>query len=365
MENKSHTLVIAEAGVNHNGQIDLAHKLVETAAKAGADIVKFQTFSAARLVTRNAKKAAYQIANMQNDSGLKNDSQFDMLKSLELLPEQHRPLMETCAKNKIEFLSTPFDIEAARFLVHDLGLKLLKVSSGDLTNAQLLLEMARLQVPLILSTGMATMAEIEAALGVVAFGYLGASERPSKAAFQNAYSSDQGQKVLRERVTVLHCTTEYPAPLEDVNLSAMATIRSKFGLTTGYSDHTSGIVVSQAAVAMGASVIEKHFTLDRKLEGPDHKASLEPNELNDMIRGIREIEKSRGDGVKRPMPSEIPNIVVARKSLFAAQAVKAGEAWTSENLTAKRPGHGISAIDYWDWIGTKAKRDYQEDELIQ
>ena len=311
------TLIIAEAGVNHNGDEKLAFKLVDAAYNAGADIVKFQTFKASKLVTANAKQADYQITNTQ-----KIESQLSMLSRLELSFEFHIELVEYCKKIGIEFLSTAFDSESLRFLVNDLKLKKLKIPSGDLTNAPLVLEHAQTGCDLIVSTGMATLAEIETALGVIAFGYVSKlTEKPSIQAFENAYYSELGQKYLKEKVTILHCTTEYPAPLQDINLKAMDTIANAFKLPVGYSDHSAGITIPIAAVAREAKIIEKHFTLDRNMEGPDHKASLDPEQLKAMIEGIRNIELALGDGLKGPRPSEIKNKSIARKSLVAEQVI--------------------------------------------
>ena len=354
------TLIIAEAGVNHNGNEKLAFELIDAAYRAGADIVKFQTFKAKNLVTKKAKQADYQIVNTG-----KSESQFDMLTRLELSYEVHHELVGHCNKLGIEFLSTAFDSESLKFLVDDLGLKKLKIPSGEITNAPLVLEHARTGCDLIVSTGMASLSEIEAVLGVIAFGYTNQKKiEPSVNLFQEAYYSNIGQKVLKEKVTLLHCTTEYPAPLEDINLRAMETMANAFKLPVGYSDHSSGIIVSIAAVAREAVLIEKHFTLDKEMEGPDHKASLNPKELEDMISGIREVEKSLGNGLKGPRPSEIKNKAVARKSLVAAKYIKAGEVYSSGNLTIKRPGNGISPYFFWDMLGKVAPQDHAEGEVI-
>jgi N-acetylneuraminate synthase len=354
------TLVIAEAGVNHNGNERLAFKLVDAAHKAGADIVKFQTFKASKLVTASAKQADYQIANTQ-----KKESQLSMLSRLELSFEFHFKLVEYCNKLGIEFLSTAFDSDSLKFLVDDLKLKKLKIPSGDLTNAPLVLEHAKTGCDLIVSTGMATLAEIEMALGVIAFGYIAKeAEVPSIQAFENAYYSELGQATLKEKVTILHCTTEYPAPLQDINLKAMDTIANAFKLPVGYSDHSAGINIPIAAVAREAKIIEKHFTLDRKMEGPDHKASLEPEELKAMIEGIRGIELALGDGLKGPRPSEIKNKSVARKSIVAEKAINKGTAFSKDNVITKRPGTGVNPINYWALLGNLAKNDYQIGDLI-
>lgn len=353
-------LVIAEAGVNHNGQEDLAFELVTAAKKAGADIVKFQTFKAKKLVTATAEQCEYQI----NNTGIK-ETQLAMLSRLELSYEVHHKLVAQCNELGIEFLSTAFDSESLDFLVSELGLKKLKIPSGDLTNAPLVLEHAQTGCDLIVSTGMATLAEIETALGVIAFGYVAKkSEKPSIQAFEKAYYSELGQKMLKDKVTILHCTTEYPAPLQDINLKAMDTIANAFKLPIGYSDHSAGINVPIAAVALGAQIIEKHFTLDQNMQGPDHKASLEPKQLAEMIKGIRDIELALGNGLKGPRPSEIKNKSVARKSLIAEQVINQGTIFSQNNVTIKRPGLGKSPIHYWDLLGSEAKQDYQIGDLI-
>ncbi|TLS50577.1 N-acetylneuraminate synthase [Paenibacillus antri] len=352
------TYIIAEAGVNHNGSPDLALQLVDAAADAGADAVKFQTFSAEKLVTRSAPKAEYQKAATQGEA-----TQFEMLKKLELSPEMYPDLIERCKRRNIEFLSTPFDVGSLQFLV-ETGICRIKLSSGDATNARLLLAAARTGLPVIVSTGMADLSDIESALSVLAFGYI-STGAPGLAEFRRAYSSDKGQAALREHVTLLHCTTEYPAPLEEVNLRAMCTMRTAFGVPVGYSDHTQGITIPIAAVALGAEVIEKHFTLDRGMEGPDHKASLEPDELCVMVKAVRDTEASLGQSIKAPTVSEAKNRHIARKSLVAAREIAAGEPFSEENITEKRPGSGISPIYLWDVIGMPAKRAYRKDELIE
>jgi N,N'-diacetyllegionaminate synthase len=329
------TFIIAEAGVNHNGDIGLAKQLIDAAAEAGADLVKFQTFNANRLVTRTAKKADYQ--NKSTDS---KESQHEMLHRLELTVDMHKILIEHCATRNIGFFSTGFDIESIDLLV-SLGQDHFKIPSGEITNLPYLRHIGRLGKAVTLSTGMATMGEIEAAIEVL--------EKVGTA---------------RENITVLHCTTEYPTPMAEVNLRAMQSIHAAFGVKMGYSDHTSGIEVAIAAVALGAKVIEKHFTLDRNLPGPDQKASLEPQELKAMVTAIRNIEIALGDGVKRLTPSEARNKPVARKSLVASRAIKAGESFTAENITAKRPGTGISPMRWDEVIGRKSRRDFAIDELI-
>ncbi len=334
---KNHrTLIIAEAGVNHNGNIDMAKRLIEVAAEADADLVKFQTFSADRLVTSSAKKADYQ--NQTTDVG---ETQHAMLKKLELTCEMHEALVDHCRQHGITFFSTGFDTQSIDFLV-GLGIDRIKIPSGEITNLPYLRHIGGLGIPVILSTGMAIMGEIEAALNL-----LEAAGTP------------------RKRITVLHCNTEYPTPMRDVNLRAMANIGRAFGVAVGYSDHTPGIEVPIAAVALGATIIEKHFTINRNLPGPDHRASLEPSELKAMVRAIRNIEQALGDGIKRPSPSEFKNREVGRKSLVAARAIEINETFTPENITSKRPGTGISPMRWDEVIGRKAARKYAIDSMIK
>lgn len=352
------TLLIAEAGVNHNGSLDMAMAMVDAAAEAGADVIKFQTFRSEQVISRNAPKAAYQEKTTGAD-----ESQLEMVRRLELDEEAHKALASRCRKVGLEFLSTPFDLESLSLLQH-LGLDRLKISSGEITNGPLLLHAARTGLPILLSTGMAGLGDIETALGVLAFGYLDHGGSPGQEAFAAAYSSVEGQSVLRQKVTLLHCTTEYPAPLEDVNLRAMDTLREAFGLAAGYSDHTAGIVVSLAAVARGACVIEKHFTLDRTLPGPDHAASLLPAEFAALADGVRQIEKALGSPRKLVAASEAKNRPIARKSLVAACPITAGELFAEENITAKRPGNARSPMDFWSLLGRAATRAYRPDEAI-
>lgn len=351
--------IIAEAGVNHNGSLDMARQLVAAAAKAGADAVKFQTFKAERGISRMAPKAEYQLKTTSD-----GESQLSMVKKLELDEAAHRVLMEDCKKNGIHFLSTPFDLESVDLLVRKFNLPRLKIPSGELTHAQYLLKIARTGKPVIVSTGMCRLDEVGEALGILAFGYLEATQAPSLAACQRAYSSGPGRRVLREKVTLLHCTTEYPCPMNEVNLRAMNTLATTFGLPIGLSDHSQGIVAPIAAVAMGAVMIEKHFTLDRSLPGPDHKASLTPQELAEMVRSIRDVQLALGDGNKAPTASEFKNQAIARKSLVAATIISKGETFTESNVTAKRPGTGISPLRYWECLGKVARRDIMEDELL-
>ncbi|MCS6761544.1 MAG: N-acetylneuraminate synthase [Candidatus Devosia symbiotica] len=346
----SKTLIIAEAGVNHDGSIEKARELIEGAAVAGADMVKFQTFSANALATAAAPKATYQ--QRSTDIG---ESQLAMLKRLELPLEQHAGLKAFAEERGVTFLSTPFDSQSAQFLIN-LGLTTLKIGSGDMTNAPLLLEIARSGVKLILSTGMARLAEIEDALGVLAFGYSGLEEMPSRRAFAESWADPACYATMRGKVQMLHCTTEYPCPPEDANLSIMATLRSAFGLPVGFSDHCEGPAVSVAAVALGATVIEKHITLDRAALGPDHAASMEPDSFGEMVRQIRTVERALGDGRKVPRPSETPNIAVARKSLVASNDLAAGAIVQHSDVTCKRPGGGRAPIELWDVVGTTLQR---------
>jgi len=330
------TLIIAEAGVNHNGSLETAKQLVDVAAEAGADMVKFQTFSADQLVTTSACKAEYQ--NQTTDA---SESQHSMLRKLELSSEIHEELNAYCIQCGIQFFSTGFDTQSIDMLV-ELGIEQFKIPSGEITNLPYLRHIGNYVKPVILSTGMATLEEIEAALEI-----LETSGTP------------------RNLITVLHCNTAYPTSMVDVNLWAMISIREALGVAVGYSDHTLGIEVPIAAVAMGATVIEKHFTLDRNIPGPDHRASLEPNELKAMVQAIRNIEKALGDGIKRPSPSELKNKPIARKSLVAAIAIRAGECFNGTNLTVKRPGTGISPMRWDEIVGCSAKRDFEADELIE
>lgn len=326
--------IIAEAGVNHNGSLVLAKKLVDAAADAGADCVKFQTFVAKDIATKNAAKADYQ--KLQTDA---EESQYDMLKKLELSFDAFAELNAYCGSKNIEFMSTAFDFTSIDFLAN-LGIGIWKIPSGDITNLPYLIRIAKLNKPVILSTGMSTMEEIKDAIGVL---------------------KDYGAG----DVTVLHCTTEYPTPFGDVNLKAMQAIRKELGVRVGYSDHTKGIEVPIAAVALDALVIEKHLTLDTTMEGPDHKASLDPDEFKAMVTSIRNIELALGTGLKQPMESEKKNLAVARKSIIASKNISAGEVFTEDNITVKRPGNGISPMRWFEILGEIASRDFKEDELIE
>jgi len=341
-------LVIAEAGVNHNGDAAMAVKLIDAAAEAGADAVKFQTFSADEVAVPSAPKAAYQM-----ESTAAAESQLDMIRKLELDRDAHRDLLAHSRKRA-----------SLDFLVKDMKLDTLKIPSGEITNGPMLLAAGRSGCAIILSTGMATLDEIGRALGVLAFSMAGGRGEPTAEAFAAAFASPAGRDALARRVTLLHCTTAYPTPYADANLRAMATMRDAFGLAVGYSDHTPGIAVAAAAVALGARVIEKHFTLDRTLPGPDHKASLEPGELKAMIGQIRAVEDALGDGDKAPAPSERANMDIARKSLVTLKPVKAGEPFTTDNLGIKRPGGGVSPMEYWRWLGRPAPRDFPAGALV-
>jgi len=327
--------IIAEAGVNHNGSIELAYKLIDVAIESGANAIKFQTFKAENLVSKNAQKADYQ---KETTDAL--ESQFDMIKKLELNMETHKELIAYCQEKGIMFLSTPFDHESID-LLSDLGLKIFKVPSGEITNLPYLRHIGSLGKQVILSTGMSNLREIRDALNILI----------------NAGT-------FKSHITVLHANTMYPTPMEDVNLNAMLTIQAEFNIAVGYSDHTLGIEVDIAAVAMGASIIEKHFTLDKTMDGPDHKASLEPEDLKAMVSSIRNIEKALGGSEKKPSPSESANIEIVRKSIVASKSIKKGELFTEKNITTKRPGTGISPMEWDSILGKVAERDYQLDDLL-
>ncbi len=334
--NYKRTFIIAEAGVNHNGSLELAKKMIDAAVDAGSDAVKFQTFLADKVVCKSAQKADYQRQTTD-----RAESQYEMIKRLELDADAHRELIAYCRQKDIQFLSSPFDLESID-LLHNLGLETFKIPSGEITNLPYLRKIGILKKEIILSTGMADLGEIEAALDILVTA-----------------------GTTLNKIAVLHCNTEYPTPMQDVNLRAMLTIKAASpGIRVGYSDHTLGIEVPVAAVAMGASIIEKHFTLSKNMEGPDHKASLEPDELKAMVRAIHNIEKALGSEIKKPSPSELKNKPVARKSIVAARDIKEGEEFTEENLTTKRPGTGISPMRWDEVIGRKADRDYKVDELI-
>jgi N-acetylneuraminate synthase len=357
--NHNSCYIIAEAGVNHNGSIEMAKQLIDAAAASGADAVKFQTFRAEKVISKYASKAEY-----QKKMTAETESQLDMVKKLELDEDAHRILIEHCRLRNIEFLSTPFDFESVDLLTHKLGLPHIKIPSGEITNGPFLLHIAKTGKPVILSTGMSTLGEVETALGVLAFGYMPSSGKPSLEKFRDAFCSEAGREILEEKVILLHCTTEYPAPFDEVNLRAMSTMRTAFGLPVGLSDHTLGIAMPVAAVALGAAVIEKHFTMDRNLPGPDHKASLEPEELKMMVEAVRQVEKALGNSQKVPTFSELKNRDIARKSLVAAKPIHAGETFSASNLTMKRPGKGLSPMKYWELIGKESKKDYDVDVVI-
>ena len=355
----NHTVVIAEAGVNHNGSMDLALKLVDAAADAGADYVKFQTFKADKLATGRAPKAEYQKSTTDA-----SESQLEMLRKLELSVDDHRVLLAHCSQRRIKFMSSPFDSDSLDFLADDLKIDTIKIPSCEITNAAMLLHAARKNMPMIVSTGMASLDDIEQALGVTAFGLSGRTDAPCRKAFANAFADVSAQALLRNRITLLHCTTEYPAPLEDVHLRAMEFMRDRFGLSVGYSDHTPGIAVTVAAVALGATVIEKHLTLDRALPGPDHRASLEPSEFAELVAAVRAVERALGRAEKKCQPSEEKNKVIARKGLYAAQDIAIGEILTPEMIALQRPAKGRSAMDYWDVIGTHAQHAHKKGDAI-
>lgn len=325
--------IIAEAGVNHNGSVELAKKLIDAGAEAGVDAVKFQSFKAEKLVTKYASKAKY-----QQDTTGQQENQYDMLKKLELDYDKHKELMEYCNSKNVMFLSSPFDIESIE-LLNSLGLEVFKVPSGEIENTPYLKKIANLNKKVILSSGMCNLSDIEFALGILKSN--GTSE-----------------------ISVLHCNTEYPTPMSDVNLRAMNTIKDAFKVEVGYSDHTNGIEVSIAAVAMGATIIEKHFTLDKSMPGPDHKASLDPEELRSLVSAIRNIEQALGNGIKKPSISESKNIAIGRKSIVASREIKAGEVFTEENLTIKRPGTGVSPKMWEKVLGKTSRKNYEEDEMI-
>ncbi|WP_448563712.1 N-acetylneuraminate synthase [Thalassotalea ganghwensis] len=366
MENPNpRVVIIAEAGVNHNGDEALALKLVDEAKLAGADIVKFQTFKADSLVNKTAEQAQYQQQNTDSQQ-----TQYQLLKQLELPFESHARIKQYCDDNHIEYLSTAFDLPSLDFLVHTLALKRLKIPSGELTNLPFILAHALTGCDLIVSTGMATIAEVQLALSTIAYGYLARlgivelSCHPEQQDLINAFQHTSAKSILKGKVTLLHCTTEYPAPFDEVNLNVLHTFREQFDIPVGYSDHTQGIVIPIAAVAQHAVMIEKHFTLSRQMHGPDHQASIEPDELKAMIDNIRIVETAMGSGVKEPSPSELKNRAVARKSLVAKCAIEKGEQFSEDNLTIMRPGSGLGPEQYWQVLGKTAKRSFAEGDLI-
>ena len=354
--------IIGEAGVNHNGNLELAHELIDAAKDAGVDAVKFQTFVADSLVTLSAEKAEYQIG--LTDS---SESQHDMLKRLELTHAEFTTLRNYSEKKGISFLSTAFDNLSLDFLVNELSLQTLKIPSGEITNGPFLLNHALTGRNLIISTGMANMDEIKTALSIVAYGLINKSKSkyPSFKDFNNAFQSDEGQNLLKEKITLLHCTSQYPAPLKDINLLAMKHLEEEFGLPVGYSDHSKGIEVPIAAAAMGAQIIEKHFTLDCSMDGPDHLASLEPDKLKHMVSSIRSIEIALGNNTKNITSSELNNRDIVRKSIFAIQDIKQGEIISEFNIGIKRPGTGLSPNLYWEILGKPATRAFKVGEEIE
>lgn len=352
--------VIAEAGVNHNGDLDMAIQLVDAAVEAGADAVKFQTFTADTIASKAAPKARYQLST--TDAA---ESQLDMLARLELSKEAHHRLRTHCRQHGIDFLSSPFDVESLDFLVNDLGLDTVKLASGEISNGPLLFDAARSGKNLILSTGMCDLCDVEEALDLIAFGLVNENTPQTREHYRGSRLSMQAGALLLQRVTLLQCTSEYPAPVEAINLRAMRPLGEAFGLPVGLSDHSQGIVVPIAAAALGATVIEKHFTLDKGLPGPDHKASIEPDELRDMVNGIRQVTTALGGSEKIANDRELETAAVVRKSLMTIEPIKKGELFSTKNLTVKRPGTGISPMRYWDVIGTSARRDYGADELLE
>ena len=352
--------IIAEAGVNHDGSIEQAYKMVEVAADIGADAIKFQTFKTDNLVVRNAEKAQY-----QKDSTGIDETQYEMLKGLELSFESFRELARYSNNFDIDFLSTAFDSESLEFLVENIEVCRLKIPSGEITNAPFLIQHAWTGKDIIISTGMCDLCDIETALGAIAYGLLNKNDHPDgRDNFLHAYYSEAGRRALKEKVTLLHCTSEYPTPSNEMNIRVIDSLRSCFGLDIGLSDHSNGINAALCAVSRGATMIEKHFTLDKNLKGPDHSSSLDPTELQSMISSIKEINVMLGDGVKRPTQSELKNRVSTRKSVVAAKYILKGELLTEDKLTVKRPGNGLSPIHFWDLIGTSANQNYEKDSLI-
>lgn len=329
----SRVFIIAEAGVNHNGDINVARQMIDVASEAGVDAVKFQTFNAEKIVCKTAKKALYQLETTDG-----NESQYGMLKKLELTKQMHEVLIDYCNQKKITFMSTPFDIESVKMLA-GFNMQIFKIPSGEITNLPYLREIARFQKKVILSTGMSSMDEVRDAVKIL-------------------------EKNGARDITLLHCNSQYPTPVSDVNLTAMVKMHNEFGFPVGYSDHTQGIEIPLAATALGAAVIEKHFTIDRTMKGPDHKASLEPHELKQMVKGIRKIESALGNGIKQITESEKENVSVVRKSIVAAIDIQKGERFTEDNITAKRPGNGVSPMRWDEIIGKTADKDYKMDEMI-
>jgi N-acetylneuraminate synthase len=352
--------IVAEIGVNHNGSVELATQLVDAAINAGADAVKLQTFQARSLVSESARKAEYQMQTTEAA-----ESQYNMLLKLQLSAEAHRIIAAYCKLRHIDLMSTPFDMESLSLLVDELDVPIIKVASGDITHAPLLEKIARTGRKVIVSTGMSTLSEIEQALAIMAFGFTQPpTVVPTLSRIRQAYLSTEGQQALARLVTLLHATTDYPARFEDANLRAMDTLSAAFRLPVGLSDHTEGIAVPIAAAALGAAVIEKHLTLDRGMMGPDHRASLEPEDFRRMVLAIRQVEAALGSSAKLPSPREQGNAEVARRSIVAAQAIASGELLTESHLAIKRPGGGKSPFQYWELLGTKASRAYEKDEML-
>lgn len=357
MSNRKIT-IIAEAGVNHNGSIELAKELIDIAAESGADAVKFQTYITDDVLIKSTPLVKYQLTSCGEVS------QYDLIKSLELRHDDFVNLKDYCITRNIEFLSTPFDVKSLLFLVNDLSMSHIKIASNEITNGPLLFAAAKTGKPIILSTGMSNIREIHDALALIAFGYIGTADTVSENALKTAYESKIGKTALEVNVSLLHCTSEYPAEFRNINLNAINTLRDCFHLAIGYSDHTRGIEIPIAAAAMGVTIIEKHFTKSRKLEGPDHQASLEPHELKKMIRSIRNVEIAMGDGKKLPAECELENMKIMRRSLVAKARINCGEAFSSSNLTTKQPGIGISPMKYWQYLGKISEKNYLRDEII-
>lgn len=359
MTKRKPTVLVAEAGVNHNGSLAMALQLVDAAAESGADIVKFQTFKTESLVSKETPRAPYQTAN----TGVEG-SQHEMLRALELSRDDHKVILERCRTRGIGFLSTPFDPASLWFLVKDLGLPLLKLGSSEVTNGPLLVDAGRSGSNIILSTGMATLADVRLALSAIAFGMLGQTLYPTARSLSASLSNASKSGLLRDRVTLLQCTTAYPTPPQDINLSAMRTMAETFKIPVGFSDHSEGYAITLAAVALGAVIVEKHLTLDRSLPGPDHLASIEPGTFAKMVRDVREVELSLGDGSKIAVASEMQNMPVARKSLVATVNIAIGAEFSEDNVAVMRPGTGRTPFDYWQVMGRAAKKGYEAGELI-
>jgi N-acetylneuraminate synthase len=359
-DDRASVFIIAEAGVNHNGSVDTAKELIHAAAKCGVDAVKFQTFQATSLIARTAPKAAYQVA-----SGPENEGQLEMVRALELPRTAWKELVAHCNAEGVRFLSTPFDAASLRLLVDDLQMPIVKIGSGEISNAPFLLDVARTQLPVILSTGMSTLGDVEEALGIFAWAWTGESGAPGRDSFMRARYTDEGQRSLRAGLTLLQCVTEYPTPFDAVNLRGMDTLRQAFGLPVGFSDHTLGWAVPLAAVARGATVIEKHFTLSQSMEGPDHRASLEPDQMRAMVEAIRQVEACLGSPVKGPSRVEWGNRGVARRGLVAARDLPAGHVIAPADITSKRPANGLAPMDYWDVVGRRLRTALSEESPIQ